>query len=111
MPHFLIEEKDVENNTVKINNKDLYRHIIKVLRFKAGDKILFLDENEIQYETIIKTVESDSFECTIILKYKSDRKLNLNIYVAQSVLNSDAQISAIQKATELGVKGIIPLYR
>jgi 16S rRNA (uracil1498-N3)-methyltransferase len=32
------------------------------------------------------------------------------LYVAQSVLNSDAQISAIQKATEIGVKGIIPLY-
>ena len=43
-------------------------------------------------------------------QYKSERKLALNLYIAQSVLNSDAQTSAIQKATELGVKGIIPLY-
>lgn len=110
MPHFLIKTADISNDTVTVKDSDLYRHIIKVMRSKTGEKLLFLDENEIQYETVLKNIFSDYFECRIIKQYKSQRKLPINLNVAQSVLNSDAQLSAIQKATELGVKGIIPLY-
>ena len=110
MPHFLLKKSDIAENKVIIKDKDLYKHIIKVFRAKIGEKILFLDEEETQYETILNEIQSDFFKAEIIKKYKSGRKLPLNIYIAQSVLNSDAQISAIQKATELGVKGIIPLY-
>lgn len=110
MPHFLIETNCISGNTVKVTDNNLYKHIIKVLRSKKGEKILFIDENEIQYETELLTFDNSSFECKIEKKYKSCRKLELNLYVAQSVLNSDAQISSIQKATELGVKGIIPIY-
>lgn len=109
MPHFLIKSIQVQNNLIKIDDENLYKHIIKVMRSKPGEKILFLDENKIQYETILKNIESDYFTCNIISRYKSNRTLNINLYAAQSVLNSDAQISAVQKATELGVKGIFPL--
>lgn len=110
MPHFLIKSQNVQNNRIIIDDKDLYKHIIKVLRAKSGEHLLFLDENEIQYETKLEEISANLFECKIEKQYKSERKLGLNLYVAQSVLNSDAQTSAIQKATELGVKGIIPLY-
>lgn len=110
MPHFLISSNIIKNNHIVIEDKDLYRHIIKVMRAKVGECILFIDENEIQYETIIQDISAVSFSCEIKLNYRSNRKLSINLYVAQSVLNSDAQVSSIQKATELGVKGIIPLY-
>ena len=110
MPHFLIKTTDVKDNKITISDKDLYKHIIKVMRTKCGEQLLLLDENEIQYETRLSKIESNFFVCEIEKQYKSERKLQLNLYIAQSVLNSDAQISAIQKATELGVKGIIPLY-
>ena len=97
MPHFLIKKSDIAENKVIIKDKDLYKHIIKVFRAKIGEKILFLDEEETQYETILNEIQSDFFKAEIIKKYKSGRKLPLNIYIAQSVLNSDAQISAIQK--------------
>lgn len=109
MPHFLIKSVNVKNNNIIISDKDLYKHIIKVMRTKCGEELLFLDENEVQYETKIIQIESSSFVCEIQKHYKSERKLGLNLFIAQSVLNSDAQTSAIQKATELGVKGIIPL--
>lgn len=110
MPHFIIDSKNIQNNKITIDDKDLYKHIIKVLRAKIGEQLLFLDENEIQYETEIEDINPNIFYCKIKKQYKSKRKLNLNLYIAQSVLNSDAQTSSIQKATELGVKGIIPLY-
>lgn len=110
MPHFLINSDIISDNVIKVSDKDLYKHVIKVKRTKPKEELLFLDENEIQYETRLENIYADYFECKIIKKYKSQRKLNLNLYAAQSVLNSDDQTSSIQKATELGVKGIIPLY-
>ncbi len=110
MPHFLIESNKIKNNTIEISDKNLYKHIIKVMRSKQGEKLLFLDENQIQYETILKEIDNNSFKAEIYKRYKSERTLPLNLYIAQSVLNSDDQISSIKKATELGVKGIIPIY-
>ena len=109
MPHFLFETKNIIDNKIVIRDKELYNHLIKVRRTKISENLLFLDENEIQYETILKEISSNEFVCEIQKQYKSNRKLDLNLYVAQSVLNSDDQTSSIQKATELGVKGIIPL--
>ncbi len=110
MPHFLIKSENINGKTITIADKELYKHVIKVLRSKIGESVLFLDENEIQYETRISEIFQNTFNCLIEKKYKSQRKLNLNIVIAQSVLNSEAQISSIQKATELGCRGIIPLY-
>lgn len=110
MPHFPIKKENVNNEIIKISDKELYKHIIKVLRKRTGEKLLFIDEDEIQYVTVLQDIENDFFVCKITDKYKSERKLPIKLYIAQSVLNSDAQTSAIQKATELGVKGIIPLY-
>ena len=110
MPHFLFETKNIIDNKIVIKDKELYNHLIKVRRTKIGENLLFLDENEIQYETVLKEISSNEFVCEIQKSYQSNRKLDLNLYVAQSVLNSDDQVSSIQKATELGVKGIIPLH-
>ncbi len=110
MPHFLINTKNIRDNIITVEDKNLYRHIIKVMRSKAGQRIMFLDENEMQYETVLTEINASSFSAEIKSSYRSKRKLPLNLYIAQSVLNSDAQMSSIQKATELGVKGIIPLY-
>ena len=109
MPHFLIKKEYIKNNMIIIDDLDLYNHIVKSMRAKVGEHLLFLDEDEIQYETIINKIDKQSFSVLIEKSYKSNRKLPLNLYLAQSVLNSEAQISSIKKSVELGVKGIIPL--
>lgn len=110
MPHFLINSKCIKDGEIIIDEKELFNHLTRSLRLRAGEKVLFLDENEIQYETISKNFNSKEAVFKIEKEYKSERKLNFHLALAQSVLKQDAQGSAIQKATELGVKEIIPLY-
>ena len=109
MPHFLIDSSIIKDKTI-IKDSVLYKHIIKSMRMKQGEKVLFIDEKEIQYETVITDIQKDCFSVAIINSYPSKRKLPLKLYAAQSVLNSDDQLSAVKKASELGAKGIIPLY-
>ncbi len=110
MPHFIISSNSISKGIIRIYEKELFHHLAKVLRIKTGEKLLFIDENEIQYTTEVQEITSKDICVQIINSYKSERKLDLNLYLAQSVLKPDAQFNVIQKATELGVKGILPIY-
>lgn len=109
MPHFFIESKNKQNSTITINDAENYRHIAKSLRAKIGEKLLLIDENQIQYETIIQEITSKEILCKIEKEYPSKRDLDFNLYLAQSPLRSAAQLTIMEKATELGVRGVYPI--
>lgn len=110
MPHFFIDSKIVENNLIIISDKENYNHIAKSLRSKNGEAILLIDENQIQYEGKISEITSNSIKVNINKSYKSQRRLPFELYLAQSPLKSDAQSLVVEKATELGVAGIYPVF-
>lgn len=110
MPHFFISSKDVNNTNISISDSDNYKHIAKSLRIRKGEKLLLIDENKIQYETVVENVTSNEVIVRIENSYKSDRSLDFGLYLAQSPLRSDAQSFVVEKATELGVKGIYPVH-
>lgn len=110
MPHFFINSKTVENSTITISDKENYNHIAKSLRSKIGENILLIDENQIQYEGKIKTINSGTIEVEVTKHYKSNRSLKFKLFLAQSPLRSDSQSLIVEKATELGVEGIYPIF-
>lgn len=109
MPHFFINSNQIENNIVTISDKENYFHIARSLRARTGEKLLLLDENKIQYETTIELITNDRIEAKISKSYPSERFLDFELYLAQSPLRSDAQNLLIEKATELGVRGVFPV--
>lgn len=111
MPHFFINSKDVNSNVITISDKDNYNHVAKSLRIKIGEKLLLIDENRIQYETIVDKITNSEIITNIEKSYKSNRKLPFNLYLAQSpLMKSDSQNFIVEKATELGVSGIYPIF-
>lgn len=110
MPHFFINSKDVNNNSILVSDSSNYQHIVKSLRSKVGEKLLLIDENEIEYFTEIKEINKNNLIVDILKKEKSSRKLSYELYLAQSPLRSDSQLTIIEKATELGVAGVYPIY-
>lgn len=109
MPHFFINSKNISENNILINDNDNYRHIARSLRARVGEKLLLIDEKQIQYETNIKEINSKEIVCEITKSYTSQRDLDFNLYLAQSPLRSDAQLTIMEKATELGVRGVYPI--
>lgn len=110
MPHFFINSKNIINNSTKICDDENFNHIAKSLRMKSGESILLIDENQIQYEGTINAVNKKDIEINIEKSYPSKRFLDFKLYLAQSPLRSDAQSIIIEKATELGVDGVYPIY-
>lgn len=109
MPHFFINSTQVSDNKIKISDKEVYRHIARALRSKVGENLLLIDENQIQYETTISDITSDTIIADIRKSYPSKRFLDFELYLAQSPLRSDAQSLLIEKATELGISAVFPV--
>ncbi len=110
MPHFFINSGDVNNKRIIVSDKDNFNHIVKSLRTKKGEKLLFIDENQIQYETVVENITNKEVIVYVENSYHSDRRLDFRLYLAQSPLRSDAQSNVIEKATELGADGVYPVY-
>lgn len=110
MPHFFINTKNINENIITVTDQALLNHLLNARRVKIREKLLFIDEHKIQYETIILDCQKKFLTAEIIKRYPSFRIPDFNITVARCVLKQDADFSAIQKATELGVSTIIPLY-
>lgn len=113
MPHFFIgenNENEVSANEIIIRDTENYRHIARSLRARCGEKLLLIDNKQIQYETVIREINSKEIKCEIIKFYPSKRDLEFDLYLAQSPLRSDAQLTVMEKATELGVRGVYPVF-
>lgn len=110
MPHFFIKSENVNNGFAIVDDEENYKHIAKSLRAHAGEKLLLIDENKIQYETVIEQITNREITAKIETSYKSHRNLDFGLYLAQSPLRSDAQSVIIEKATELGAEKVYPVF-
>lgn len=107
MARFYVPQPKIEKGMLRIEGNEV-RHIRKVLRLKAGDRVVLFDGEAREYEGTI--VEQGS-SCVVIaieniLSSKSESPLE--IALAQSLLKGERMDYLIQKATELGVTYIIP---
>lgn len=110
MPKFFIETENLkENEEIWITGSDV-NHIKNVLRKKIDDKINICNsDTQKNYECVIKNIEENKIVCKILDEVKSLAESNLNITIFQGLPKSDKMELIIQKATELGVRTIVPV--
>ena len=109
MPHFFIDKNNINDNKILIGDSENYRHIARALRARTGEKLLLIDNEQIQYETTISQITNSEIVCDIQKSYPSKRDLEFDLFLAQSPLRSDSQLTIMEKATELGARGIYPI--
>lgn len=110
MPKFFIKTENLkENEEIWLTGSDV-NHIKNVLRKKIDDKINICNsDTQKNYECVIKNIEENKIVCKILDEVKSLAESNLNITIFQGLPKSDKMELIIQKATELGVKTIVPV--
>ena len=109
MPHFLIKKEEIKDNIIELSNNDNFFHLTRVLRVKVNEVVKFIDKNQNVFEAKIVELTKSSLKASILNTYKSDRILNYNLVLIQSILANDAQNLLIANATQTGVKEIYPV--
>lgn len=109
MPHFFIKSNQIQNDIITVLDKELLRHLVNSLRVRLGEELKFIDENEIQYETVVVALEHKALSAQVKKSYQSQRKLPYDIFLAQAVLKPEAQLELISGAVQCGVRKIFPV--
>jgi 16S rRNA (uracil1498-N3)-methyltransferase len=109
MPRFYIPNPHIQNGFLKIEGDEV-KHIRKVLRLKAGDEILVFDGLGKEFEGTIVEEGRSSVTVKIQSIFSSKGDSPFEVTLGQSLLKGEKMDYLIQKATELGVKEIIPFF-
>lgn len=84
-------------------------HIARVLRLEAGDAITAFDGRGGEYEARIDAIRKDRVLVSVGAHRAIERESPLAITLAQGVSRGERMDLVMQKATELGVRRIVPL--
>lgn len=107
LPRFFISPDQISGPAITITGEDV-RHIATVLRMKTGDELLLCDGEGTEYAVKIKHVERSGIATEITGRSKREIR-SPRITLGQGLPKSDKMDFIVQKATELGVSGIVPL--
>ncbi|MGH8679648.1 MAG: 16S rRNA (uracil(1498)-N(3))-methyltransferase [Burkholderiales bacterium] len=89
--------------------QDAARHLLQVLRFKAGEKFVLFNGTGGEYEAQLHTVTRRKTTAHVVLLRDVERESPLSITLAQCVAKGERMDYTLQKAVELGVAAIQPL--
>jgi len=109
MSRFYVPTPQIEKGMLRVEGNEV-KHIRRVLRLKAGDEIIVFDSLGKEYEGTIIEETTSSVVIKIQNIFLSKRDSPLDVTLAQSLLKGEKMDYLIQKATELGVKEIVPFF-
>ena len=109
MSRFYVPTPQIEKGMLRVEGNEV-KHIRRVLRLKAGDEIIVFDNLGKEYEGTIIEETTSSVVIKIQNIFLSKRDSPLDVTLAQSLLKGEKMDYLIQKATELGVKEIVPFF-
>ncbi len=109
MQKFFVENEKIKENEIIITGTDV-NHILNVLRLKENDKIQVCDkQNAHNYIVKILKYDKEKIITQIVKEEKATIESDIIIDVYQGLPKADKMELIIQKATELGVKYIVPV--
>ena len=108
MPFYFIRQQNVTDRIVEIG-LPLSHHLIRVLRHQNGDAVTLIDETGKKYEAKIIAISSHSLSLHV-LSEERQTIAQPQIHVGIALTKGDRIDWVIEKATELGVARISPIY-
>lgn len=87
-----------------------FQHAIKVLRLKQDARLILFDGRGTEFSAAIETVNKKNASVTIKETIPSKSESNLLIHLGLGISKGERMDFAIQKAVELGVTEITPLF-
>src|SRR5690625_2972211 len=108
MQRYFIDNNLNNDKLVSITGEDRH-HIINVMRMTTGDQIVVCYPDGEAFLCVIKQIDEATVICEKIERLQEQRELPIKVTIAQGLLKGDKLELVIQKGTELGMNGFIPL--
>jgi 16S rRNA (uracil1498-N3)-methyltransferase len=84
-------------------------HVARVLRLRVGDALILFDDAGGEHTATVVALARHTVRVSVGEYLTSDRESPLHITLAQGISRGERMDVVVQKATELGVKRIVPV--
>lgn len=108
MSRFYVNPDSVKGNKINVPRKESH-HIIDVMRLAEGDHVTVFDGTGREYDGKIESVRNKDVVINVSQVSTGAAKRQVEISLAQALPKQDRMDYIVQKATELGVREIIPV--
>ena len=85
-------------------------HIARVLRLRAGDSLTLFNGQGGEYGGSIEEIRRDTVLVSVLEHREIERESPFQLVLAQGISRADRMDWVVQKATELGVCRIVPIF-
>ncbi|MBQ8495962.1 MAG: 16S rRNA (uracil(1498)-N(3))-methyltransferase [Clostridia bacterium] len=109
MPRFFLSSGMYENGFFQISGDDA-KHISFSLRMRRGEHLTVCDGEGMDYDCEITAMDGQTVTLAILSSYPTVTEPPVKIRLYQSVPKGDKFEYIVQKAVELGVSEIVPVY-
>jgi len=106
--HFIVRTENISYPYAVLDG-DEYFHLSRVLRAKRGKKLYLVDERGASYMAEVEEVGRTRTRLRIVEKNESGERAGVRLILAQSLLKAKKMDWIVQKATELGIRLLIPV--
>lgn len=91
-------------------NEQAAHHLVQVLRHRCGDRLLIFNGKGGEYLAEIIAIGKKSVSIKLLEYRPNNPESNLKIHLGQGIARGEKMDFIIQKAVELGVQAITPLF-
>lgn len=103
----ILSREEIEGSTAIVSGEKA-RYLISVMRCEEGEDIHVLDGDGNCYNAKIVRIENKEVTLDLLEKISYETESPLNLVLVQGILKGEKMDLIIQKATELGVKEVVP---
>ena len=108
MHRFFVPPSNIEGGRVTLT-PDVARQLARVLRARAGDRIIVLDNSGYEYTVTLDSVTAQRSTGVITDRYLGEGETHLSITLYQGLMKADRFEYVLQKGTELGISRFVPI--
>lgn len=107
MRRFFVDPANIVGNRVVIDGPEA-RHLAKVLRLKAGERVRLYDGSGMVYEAVVASTAKGLVKAEVLTATRDEGAGRPDLHLGQALPKAKKMDFIIQKATELGVAAIHP---
>lgn len=85
-------------------------HVARVLRLAVAAPLILFDGRGGEYEAVIEQIDKRRVVARILTHHPREREAPLDLWLAQGISRGERMDYTVQKAVELGVSRIIPVF-
>ncbi len=106
---FFIDTPIGTNKKLKIQNDELVHQWKKVLRFQVGQEVILFDNTGMEYRSTISLLTNKEAEVQIENIRRGDTQQSIPLFLYVALAKREAFEWMLEKGTELGVTGFVPV--